>query len=126
MSIKEKYQLGFFIVSGSDGRREFMCDAFSPISYNIARKINQMHLPECEYLIEQIDLALAGKDYYHHILLDNTYADDNDCLEIHPPNVEVNRITEVPMDDMKLLISEWIEFVSTNSELHNDKLKRTH
>lgn len=115
MQIREKYHLEFGKTTSNTGRIEFDCWVVDGMFYDIAKKINQMHLAECEYLIEQIESAQAGKEFYNYIPLDHEDFTDDDGLEIFPPDVIINRKTKIPLEDMKLLMHEWIDFVRINS-----------
>lgn len=121
--MREKYQLNFSQSTSGAGRLEFECWTENAMFYDIARKINQMHIEECKYLVEQIEFAEANKEFDDSILLDHDDFTDEDGLEIIPPNVVINKKTKVPLDDMKLIMREWIYFVHVSS-LHDKKKKK--
>jgi hypothetical protein len=112
MTLKDKYQLEFK-KEIEDLKVIFKCHNIGDNISEIARKINQMHLIECNGLIEEIENAQDDKYFEEYFALDCGEASDQDEIRILPPNVVINISTEIPLEDMKVLLLEWIEFIES-------------
>lgn len=112
MTLQDKYQLQFKREI-EDLKVIFKCKSIGDNSNEIARKINQMHLIECKGLIEEIENAENGKYFEEYFALDRGEASDQDEIRILPPNVIINIKTKIPLEDMKVLLLEWILFIES-------------
>ena len=67
--------------------------------------IQDIHIGECEYLIEELDKAQQGKQYEQYPSFD--WADLD--IELNYPNVQLYDVI-IPITEFKLLLLEWIDF----------------
>ena len=103
MNAKEKYNLIFIEPSGK-GRGSITINSSTLESHRLI-SIQEIHISECEYLIEEIDKALQGE------LHDNSPSFDWADLDIQLvfPSVILYDVV-IPMVDFKMLLREWIDF----------------
>ena len=114
MTIKDKYKLSF-AKTNENGKIFFICNNLGNIDcQRIANKINQMHIIECEGLLNEIIETQKGNYFEEYFALDNDEASDEDQLRISPPNIIINLATKIPLEDMKNLLMEWIDFVKNS------------
>ncbi|SFN59001.1 hypothetical protein SAMN05444143_1304 [Flavobacterium succinicans] len=73
-----------------------------------------MHIIECEGLLTDIIEAQKGSYFEEYFVLDKGEASDEDELKISPPNIIINLYTKIPLEDMKNLLMEWINFVKND------------
>ena len=110
MTWREKYDL-IFEKQGYGDNIEFSCYRLNNIQhYNLAAKLRLMHRLECEYLIEVIIAAENNEYYEEYFAIDRDAANDFDEIRISPPNVVIDTVDVIPFEDMKGILSEWVEF----------------
>lgn len=101
MSFAEKYGLVFRYPC--DGWKKGDIDTSWSHVYTSLRGIRYIHIEECEWLIEEIEEAQAGRDYVDVPNFDWNGVD----IELHYPNVEIEGFV-IPMGDFKGILMEWV------------------
>jgi hypothetical protein len=113
MSRHEQYNLQFGKMK-DDSIYEFVCYQIGNNQpyYRLAEKLRLMHKIECIALIDSIDAALNGQYYEQYFSVDRDSASDSDGIEIIPPNIIIDDIITIPMEHMKEILQEWIDFIN--------------
>lgn len=110
MSKSDQYHLAF--AKRHDGKSiEYIVHALgSAEEYTIARKIQVMHIPECEGLIKEIQSAQDGDYFEEYFSIDRSAASDDDKIELSTTHITIDTVV-VPLQDMKEILQEWLAFV---------------
>lgn len=78
--------------------------------YNELQIINRLNIFEIQSFIKDIENAQAGK-YYDEIY--STDSIDDQLIEIQPPDIVINTICTIPLQDMKAILEEWLDFMQS-------------
>lgn len=109
--IREKYGLQFYkFIDPVDNEVNYVCKRDIVNSNSELQIITQFTKSESEALIREIENAQNGL-YYEEIFISQCV--DADSLTISPPNININDILILPMQDMKGLLQEWIIFIQS-------------
>lgn len=114
MSRREEFNLVFSRVLTPQGNSSFYCDSIltsdnkSLVFASVLSGYDEVY---SEYLIENIDLALAGEQFEMFHQPDSL--SDNFQIIINPPNVIVSSNNySISLQDMKGLLQEWLAFIN--------------
>jgi hypothetical protein len=115
MSRREEFNLVFSRVLTPQGNNCFYCDSIlssdkkSLVFATVLSGYNEVY---SEYLIENIDLALAGSEFEEFHQPDSLT--DNFVINISPPNVLISTNNySVNLQIWKELMQEWLIFLNT-------------
>jgi hypothetical protein len=111
MSKKDQYKLNFSKVK-IDNRIHYGCSRWGdlPESPYLSELLDHLANIEAEGLLEEINNAIANKDFEEYYSLDVSPI----SLRISPPNIFINEIVEFPLSELKILLEEWIAFCKSS------------
>ena len=110
MGIHNQYNLEFGKIK-NNSRIEYICYTNNILYNGLAEKIRIMHPVECEGLINEIELAESQQEFEQFFSLDRSGASDNEGITITPPNIIIDNVLSIPMNNMKLILIEWLNFI---------------
>ncbi len=109
MSKREQYGITFYQTITSDGNNGYLCRKDNINQHSHLTIICRLNISETESLINNINNAISGKYYEQFFSSDNI---ESETVELSYPNVIINGNLIIPMQDLKELLQEWLNFIS--------------
>lgn len=112
MSKREQYGLLFNKVRNSDGEISPYVSERVPVTYNsVLIFIDGLDQFECESLISDLERCINGQGNVD----EGFFSDGVEHMTIlyQYPNINIDNVLIMPMQDMKELLQEWLAFIST-------------
>ena len=110
MEMKNKYGLDFINQKNSDGSTTKICKRNVLDKESELQIISRLDSFETNSLISELDNAIKGKYYDFYFCTDSI---DDSIIYITKLSVIINDIFEIPIQDMKDLLGEWILFLQS-------------
>ena len=110
MEMKNKYGLDFINQKNSDGSTTKICKRNVLDKESELQIISRLDSFETNSLISVLDNAIKGKYYDFYFCTDSI---DDSIIYITKLSVIINDIFEIPIQDMKDLLGEWILFLQS-------------
>ena len=95
-------------INPTDKRNRKICQKLKIDVNSELQLLNSLNIRETESLINEILNAQSGLYFQESYLTDSI---DDESIEINPPNIVINEICIVSLQDMKEILEEWKLFL---------------
>lgn len=112
MTKREQYGLTFSKwTNPADGSITPICQREIINNFSELQFIDDLEVSEINGLLNLIDKAQNGVPHQDSFITDSI--DDMDEIRILPPNISINSVCVIPLQDMKELLLEWLDFIQS-------------